>query len=175
MNAYWYRFIDRFAATCAFLEEFSKCSKEVFTAFSISALILEIFWAVRHHQKFFSSCITLSTSYDTYPWAMFLFYFILFSFATRAGSQQQLGPITVGPYYLTHLVNFPCGGKIETGVPGENPRFSAERWLYSFHMRNEFEPTLRWILLTTQNLRGERQVVWPLHYVQAISFPVVSF
>ncbi len=34
-------------------------------------------------------------------------------------------PITVGPYRLTH----PCQLSLweETGVPGENPRLSAER------------------------------------------------
>ena len=30
---------------------------------------------------------------------------------------------------LTHPVNFPCGRK--HGVPGENPRLSAERWLFT--------------------------------------------
>ena len=37
------------------------------------------------------------------------------------------GRITVGPY-------IPCQLSLweETGVPGENPRLSAERWLYSF-------------------------------------------
>ena len=39
--------------------------------------------------------------------------FFLFSFATRAGSPQQREPLTVGPYYLTHPVNFPCGRKPE--------------------------------------------------------------
>jgi hypothetical protein len=32
---------------------------------------------------------------------------------TRAGSPQQHMPITVGPFYLTHPVNFPCGRKPE--------------------------------------------------------------
>ena len=35
----------------------------------------------------------------------------------------------------------------ETGVPGENPWLSVERWLYSFRMRTGFESTLRWTLL----------------------------
>ena len=30
----------------------------------------------------------------------------------------------------------------ETGVPGENPRLSAERWLHSFHGRTGFKSTL---------------------------------
>ena len=53
---------------------------------------------------------------DSLNW--FIFFFILFSFATRAGSPQQREPITLSPCYLTHPVN---------GVSGENPRLSAER------------------------------------------------
>ena len=58
-----------------------------------------------------------------------ILYFILFSFATRAGPPQQREPITVGPYYLP-----PCQLSLweETGVP------------YAFfHMRTGFESTLR--------------------------------
>ena len=43
---------------------------------------------------------------------------------TRVESPQQREPIPVGPFYLTHPVNFPCGMK---PVPGENPRLSTER------------------------------------------------
>ena len=48
----------------------------------------------------------------------------LFSLATGAGLPQQREPITVGPYYIP-----PCQLSLweETGVPGENPRLSAER------------------------------------------------
>ena len=42
------------------------------------------------------------------------YFFYLFSFATRAGSPQQREPITVGPYYQTHPVNFSLWE--ETGV-----------------------------------------------------------
>jgi hypothetical protein len=44
---------------------------------------------------------------------------------TRAGSPQQHMPITVGPF----LPNPPCQLSLweETGVPGGNPRLSAER------------------------------------------------
>ena len=56
---------------------------------------------------------------------LFHFFFLLFSFATRAGSPQQREPITVGPYYLTHPSQLFLWE--ETGVPGENPRLSAER------------------------------------------------
>ena len=40
------------------------------------------------------------------------FTLFLFSFA-KAGSPQQREPITVGPYYLTHPINFPCLRKPE--------------------------------------------------------------
>ncbi len=39
--------------------------------------------------------------------------FIYLTSPTRAGSPQQLMPNTVGPHYLTHPVNFPCGSKQE--------------------------------------------------------------
>ena len=43
-----------------------------------------------------------------------LYYSIfLFTFATRAGSPQLREPVTVGPYCLTHTLNFPCGRKPE--------------------------------------------------------------
>ena len=51
-------------------------------------------------------------------------FFILFSLATGAGLPQQREPIT-GPL----LPIPPCQLSLweETGVPGENPRLSAER------------------------------------------------
>ena len=59
------------------------------------------------------------------------------------------------------LSTFPEGG---TGVPGENPRLSAERWPYFCHMRTGFESTLRWNLLGievgTLEVKGE----WSDHY-----------
>ena len=69
-----------------------------------------------------------------------LFYFILFSFATRAGSPQQREPITVGSYYLTHPVNFPCGRKPEYPEKTHDFRQSVD---YTLHMRTGFESTLR--------------------------------
>ena len=39
--------------------------------------------------------------------------FIYLALPTRAGSPQQHMPITVGPFCLTHPVNFPCGRKPE--------------------------------------------------------------
>ena len=51
--------------------------------------------------------------------------FIYLALPTRAGSPQQHMPITVGPF----LPNPPCQLSLweETGVPGGNPRLSAER------------------------------------------------
>ena len=39
--------------------------------------------------------------------------FFVFSLTTGAGSPQQCEPITVGPYYLSRPVNFPCERKPE--------------------------------------------------------------
>jgi hypothetical protein len=66
-------------------------------------------------------------------------YFILFYLAlpTRAGSPQQNMPITVGPFYLTHTVHFPCGRKPE--YPGKTHNFRQSLDFYSFHMRTGFE------------------------------------
>jgi hypothetical protein len=47
--------------------------------------------------------------------------FIYLALPTRAGSPQQHMPITVGPFYLTHPVNFPCGRKPE--YPGKTHDF----------------------------------------------------
>ena len=66
-----------------------------------------------------------------------LFYFILLDLPTRAGSPQQHMPITVGPFYLTHPVNFPCGRKPE--YPGKTHDFGRALTFYSFHMRTGFE------------------------------------
>ena len=41
------------------------------------------------------------------------FIFIYLALPTRAGSPQQHMPIIVGPFCLTHPVNFPCGRKPE--------------------------------------------------------------
>ena len=67
----------------------------------------------------------------------FLFFFILLDLPTRAGSPQQHKPITVGPFYLTHPVNFPCGRKPE--YPGKTHDFGRALTFYSFHMRTGFE------------------------------------
>jgi hypothetical protein len=56
---------------------------------------------------------------------------------TRAGSPQQHMPITVGPFCLTHPVNFPCRRKPE--YPGKTHDFRQSVDFYSFHMRTGFE------------------------------------
>jgi hypothetical protein len=52
---------------------------------------------------------------------IFIYLFIYLALPTRAGSPQQHMPITVGPFYLTHPVNFPCGRKPE--YPGKTHDF----------------------------------------------------
>ncbi len=59
--------------------------------------------------------------------------FIYLTSPTRAGSPQQLMPITVGPHYLTHPVNFPCGRKPE--YPEKTHDLPQSVDLCSFHMR----------------------------------------
>ena len=89
---------------------------------------------------------------------------MLFSFATRAGSPQQYIPITVHMHIFLaypqeqghHPVNFPW----ERKVPKKTPRLSAERLLYSFHMRTGFISTLLGIKLGTLEVIGE----WSDHY-----------
>jgi hypothetical protein len=58
-------------------------------------------------------------------------YFIYLALPTRAGSPQQHMPITVGPFCLTHPVNFPCGRKPE--YPGKTHDFRQSVDFYSFH------------------------------------------
>ena len=81
---------------------------------------------------------------------------------TRAGSPQQHEPITVGPYYLTPLSTFLVGGNRSTWrKPTTFGRaltilFSHEDWV-RVHIKMNLTGD------QTQNLRGERQVVWPYH------------
>ena len=67
---------------------------------------------------------------------VFLF-FIYFALPTIAGSPQQHMPITVGPFCLTHPVNFPCGRKPEYSEETHHFRQSFD--LHSFHMRTGIE------------------------------------
>ena len=55
----------------------------------------------------------------------------LFSLATGAGSPQQREPITVGPYHLSHPVNFPCGGKPEYPEKTRDFRQSVDSTLFT--------------------------------------------
>ena len=67
------------------------------------------------------------------------------------------------PYYLTPLSTFPVGGNWSTQrKPTTFGRaltilFSHEDWVW-VHIKMNFTGD------RTQNLRGERQVVWPLHH-----------
>jgi hypothetical protein len=63
--------------------------------------------------------------------------FIYLALPTRAGSPQQHMPITVGPFCLTHPVNFPCGRKPE--YPEETHDFRQSVDFYSFYMGTGFE------------------------------------
>jgi hypothetical protein len=69
----------------------------------------------------FTSCIIFSHS-DI---------FIYLALPTRAGSPQQHMPITVGPFCLTHPVNFPCGRKPEYPEETQDFRQSVEFLLFS--------------------------------------------
>ena len=80
----------------------------------------------RYTRENYSSCVQLSS-----------YIFIYLALPTRAGSPQQHMPITVGPFYLTHPVNFPCGRKPE--YPGKTHDFRQSVDFYSFHMRTGFE------------------------------------
>ena len=87
-------------------------------------------------------------------------FFILFSFATKAGLPQQPEPITMGPYYLTALSTFPVGGnrstrsKLRTFGTALTIFFSHEEWA-----RVHIKMNLPGHGDRTWNLRGERQVV----------------
>ena len=68
---------------------------------------------------------------------LFIYLSIYLALPTRAGSPQQHMPITVGPFCLTHPVNFPCGRKPEYPEGTHDFRQSVD--FYSFHMRTGFE------------------------------------
>ena len=87
-------------------------------------------------------------------YSIFLFHFIQLcrkGRVTTTAWANYCGPV---------LPNPPCQLSLweENGVPAENPRLSAERWLYSFYIKMNLNGD------RTRNLRGERQVVWPLHH-----------
>ena len=89
-----------------------------------------------------------------------LFYFILLSFATRARSPQQREPITVGPYYLTHPVNFPCGRKPEYPEKTHDFRQSVILFSHEDWVRVHIKMTLLGIELGTLEVKDE----WSDHY-----------
>jgi hypothetical protein len=107
---------------------------------------------------------------DTYWFSTEILYLAL---PTRAGSPQQRMPITVGPFYLTHPVNFPCERKPE--YPGKTHDFRQSVDFYSFHMRTGSEShwgSSHWGLnLRPQRWKASALTTWPpkphdryLHY-----------
>jgi hypothetical protein len=94
------------------------------------------------------------------PILFFIFYLAL---PTRAGSPQQHMPITMGPFCLTHSVNFPCGRKPE--YPEETHDFRQSVNFYSFHMRTGFEShweSSHWDLnLRPQRWKASALTTWP--------------
>jgi hypothetical protein len=89
--------------------------------------------------------------------------FIYLALPTRAGSPQQHMPITVGPFCLTHPVNFPCGRKPE--YPEETHDFRQSVDFYSFHMRTGCEShweSSHWDLnLRPQRWKASALTNWP--------------
>ena len=71
----------------------------------------------------------VDTLYPHLPHFIFIFYFIYL--ATGAGSPQQREPITVGPYYLSLPVNFPCGRKPEYAERTHDFRQSVDFTLFT--------------------------------------------
>ena len=104
-----------------------------------------------HYNEYYHINITTTTLSESGPYSkrgphsLFVFilsvylfiYFIYLALPTRAGSPQQHMPSTVGPFCLTHPVNFPCGRKPE--YPEETHDFRQSVDFYSFHMRTGFE------------------------------------
>jgi hypothetical protein len=90
--------------------------------------------------------------------------FIYLALPTRAGSPQQHMPITVGPFCLTHPVNFPCGRKPEYAEETHDFRQSVD--FYSFHVRTGFEShweSSHWDLnLRPQRWKASALTTWPL-------------
>jgi hypothetical protein len=82
---------------------------------------------------------------------------------TRARSPQQHMPITVGPFCLTHPVNFPCGRKLE--YPEETHDFRQSVDFLLFHTRTGFEShweSSHWDLnLRPQRWKASALTTWP--------------
>ena len=94
---------------------------------------------------------------------MSLYFFIFFYLTSPQGQGHHN---SVSQLLWPRITYPPCQLSLweETGVPGENPRLSAERWLYSFHMRTGFESTLRWTLLGIELGTSEVKGEWSDHY-----------
>ena len=93
--------------------------------------------------------------YSRYILFEFIYFFIYLTSPQGQGHHNvQLMPITVGPHYLTHPVNFPCGRKPEYTEKTHDLPHSVD--LRSFHMRTGSENTAG---IRTRDLRGERRVV----------------
>jgi hypothetical protein len=85
-------------------------------------------------------CIGLSFICIGLSFSLFIL-FIYLALPTRAGSPQQHMPITVGPFCLTHPVNFPCGSKPE--YPEETHDFRQSVDFYSFSHEDWVQVALR--------------------------------
>ena len=79
----------------------------------------------------------------------------LWSLATGAGSPQEREPITVGPYYLSHPVNSPCGREPEYPEKTHDFRQSVDYTLFTW-----VKSILLGIELGTLEVKGE----WSDHY-----------
>jgi hypothetical protein len=101
-----------------------------------------------------------------------IYLFIYLALPTRAGSPQQHMPITVGPFCLTHPVNFPCGRKPE--YPEETHDFRQSVDFYSFHMRTGFEShweSSHWDLnLRPQRWKASALTTWPPKPLNNVSY-----
>ena len=90
-----------------------KCFKDYSSAATVDIFIHKVVFRFRCQRVVRKICI----------------YFFTINFATRAGSPQQREPITVGPYYLSHPVNIPCGRKPTTFGRALTILFSHEDWV----------------------------------------------
>jgi hypothetical protein len=109
---------------------------------------------------FWNSYITLHYYLAHSPWGFSVAdYIMYYSYSCYLFSLDYLS-LQQWWYYLPNYVypNPPWQLSLweETGAPGENPRLSAERWLTLFTwVRSENR---------TQDLRGERPLLWRLRH-----------
>ena len=97
--------------------------------------------------------------------------FIYLALPTRAGSPQQHMPITVGPFYLTHPVNFPCGRKPE--YPGKTHDFRQSVDFLLFSHEDWVRVALRKYLVRFEPAASEVKGKCANHL--ATEAPVASF